>query len=307
MNINKKEKVLSTLAILLTVFFWGISTSSSKIAIAEVPPSTLALLRFTIASIILFTIKKAKYKKEKLKRGDILPAMLCGLVGVTIYFNFENYGVSLISAANATILLAAVPLFTIILERIVFKTPIGLQKGLGICLSILGVSFVIRNSLSINTNMQEIIGSLLLIGAALSWASYSILSKKLDGKYPTVFLTFYQNLFGAIFLIPFSLVEHSRWQPISPSTWIHILYLGAICSALCYFLYLFALKNLGASSTNVYINLMPFVGVFAANIMLGEQLYPLQLLGGITIVIGVYIVNAEKSILVNKVAKPRES
>lgn len=292
----KNKKLLANIAILITVFFWGISTSSNKIAIREVPPSTLALLRFLIASIILYIINKKLNPNLKIEKADMPRMMLCGLIGVTIYFNFENYGVSLINAANATILLASIPLFTVVLERIVFKKSIGLQKSIGILFSIVGVGFVIGNSLSINPSAREITGTLLMIGAALSWAVYSIISKKMEGKYPTIFLSTYQNIYGALFLIPFSLIEYKKWQPISMFTWWHIIYLALICSALAYFLYLFALKNLGATSTNIYINLLPFVGIIAAYIMLGEKLYPLQILGGGIIVLGVGIVNIEKEI-----------
>jgi len=293
---GKNKKVLANIAILLTVLFWGISTSSNKLAIREVPPSTLALIRFAIASLVLFIINRRLNPGVKVQKTDLPRMMLCGLIGVTIYFNFENYGVSLINAANATILLASIPLFTVILERIVFKKPIGFQKSVGIAMSIIGVICVIGNSLSINSSVKEMIGTLLMIGAALSWAIYSIISKKIEGKYPTIFLSYYQNLYGALFLIPFSLIEYKKWQPISMFTWGHIMYLALICSALCYFMYLFALKNLGATSTNIYINLLPFVGIIAAYIMLGEKLYPLQILGGGIIVLGVCIVNLEKEI-----------
>lgn len=302
----KNKKVLANLSVMLTVIFWGISTSSNKIAIREVPPSTLALFRFFIASIVLFVINKKINPSMKMDKEDLPRMMLCGLIGVTIYFNFENYGVSLINASNAIILLASIPLFTIVLERIVFKKTIGMKKSFGIILSIIGVIFVIGNSLSINGNPKEIIGTLLMIGAALSWAIYSIISKKIEGKYPTIFLSYYQNIYGALFLIPFSLVEYRRWQPISMYTWGHILYLALICSALCYFLYIFALKNLGPTSTNIYINLMPFVGIIAAYIMLGERLYPLQILGGIVIVLGVCIVNLEKEVEQEVVLTPQK-
>lgn len=300
------KKVLANIAVLMTILFWGISTSSNKIAIREVPPSTLALIRFIIACSILYILNKKINPDVKVDKEDVPRMMLCGLVGVTIYFNFENYGVSLINAANATILLASIPLFTVLLDWIVFKKPIGLQKSIGIFLSIIGVICVIGNSLTINASYKEIIGTLLMIGAALSWATYSIISKKIDGKYPTIVLSCYQNLYGALFLIPFSLVEYKKWQPISLYTWSHILYLALICSALCYFLYLFALKNLGATSTNIYINLMPFVGIIAAYFMLGERLYPLQILGGGIIVLGVCIVNLEKQVKVEEVLATTE-
>lgn len=288
---NTNNRMRATVAMLLTITFWGISASSNKIALREVPPSTLALIRFTIASMVLWIIKQKMNPDMKAKQQDRLPLILGGLIGVTFYFLFENYGLSYINASNATIILASIPVFTLIIEAVYYKQPIGLQKGSGAALSILGVIMVIGNSFSINTTIQEVLGSLLMIGAALCWVIYSMINKGLEGKYPTMFLTFQQSRYGALFLLPFALLERGRWQPIGMLSWVNILYLALICSALCYFLYLYALKHLGPSQTNVYINLMPFIGVFAANAMLGERLYPLQMLGGGIIIAGIYVVN----------------
>lgn len=292
---NMKAKLLANMAILTTITFWGVSSSIVKIALREVPPSTLALIRFIIASVILHTITKILYPNIQLEKKDRKGLILCGLIGVTVYFIFENYGLSMINAANATIILASIPLFTIAMERIVYKTPIGMKKGIGVVMSMVGVILVIGNSISVNAELKEITGSLLMLGAAISWAIYSFLNRPLEGKYPIIFLTAHQSFYGGLFLIPFALLERKGWGPISLTSWLCILYLALFCSALCYYLYLFALKSLGATQTNVYINLMPFIGVFAAYFILGERLYMLQLLGGIVVLAGIYTVNRSKS------------
>ncbi|KAB3528800.1 DMT family transporter [Alkaliphilus serpentinus] len=286
-----KKRLYANIAILLTVLFWGISASSNKIALREVPPATLALLRFIIASVCLIILNLRMNPNVKLKKEDIKNMTLGGTIGVTVYFIFENYGLRFISAANATILLAAIPLFTVVLEGLIYKVKIGPKKMLGVILSLLGVVLVIGNSISVNAGNEVIIGSLLMIGAALSWVAYSMINKSLDGKYPTISISTYQSIIGGIFLVPFALLERGQWQSISLLSWVNILYLALFCSALCYVLYLYALKNLGPSQTNVYINLMPFIGVIAAFLLLGERLYPLQLLGGVVIIMGILIVN----------------
>lgn len=287
----KRSLLLSNIALFITVVLWGISSSVVKIALREVPPATLALIRFIIASGILYMITKVLYPGLKTEKQDQKSMMLSGLVGVTIYFMFENYGLSLINAANATIILALIPLFTIAVDKIVYKIPIGLSKGIGVALSIIGVSLVIGNSISVNADIKEVVGSLLMLGAALCWVIFSMLNKGTNGKYPTIFSTARQSFYGGVFLIPFALLERKAWGPISTISWISILYLALFCSALCYYLYLFGLKHLGATRANIYINLMPFIGVFAAYFMLGERLFPLQVLGGIVVLMGILAVS----------------
>lgn len=303
---NNKTKLFANIAILTTIVFWGVSSSVVKIALREVPPSTLALIRFTIASIILLAITKALYPSVRIEKKDRKGIVLCGLVGVTIYFIFENYGLSMINAANATIILASIPLFTIVMERIINKTPIGLKKGAGVIMSMAGVILVIGNSISVNTELKEIMGSLLMLGAAICWVIYSLINKPLEGKYPIILLSAYQSLYGGLFLIPFALLERRDWEPISLVSWLSILYLALFCSALCYYLYLYALMGLGASQTNVYINLMPFIGVFAAYFILRERLYLLQLLGGLVVLAGIWTVNNSKSDTASQAANDKK-
>lgn len=288
--INKKT-IIANLAVLLTIFFWGISASSNKIALREVPPATLALIRFTIASLIMGLMNRGLNKGVKVSAKDRLPMILGGVIGVTFYFVCENYGLTLISAANATILLATIPVITLLVESLYYKKKISLQQWLGSALSIAGVALVLGNSFSVNRGYQAIIGSLLMMGAALCWVAYSMINKNFEGRYPSLYLTFYQNAWGAACLIPFALMERGSWQPIGLLSWGNILFLALFCSALGFFLYLYGLSYLSASQANVYINLMPFIGVLSAYLILKESLYPLQLLGGVIIIAGIVVVN----------------
>lgn len=282
-----QKKMKANILILLTVFFWGISATNTKIVLGEVPPATLAFLRFSLASVLLWSINRKVNSGMRLAKKDRKRMVFCGMAGISLYFILETYGISLISAANATILLASIPIFTMLGERLVLKRAIKRAETIGAVVTLVGVGLVIGNSFNISGGYQEIIGSLLLIGAALSWVVFSLANKTLESKYSILFNATYQSIFGSLFLLPVALMEFRGWGPISLVSWVNILYLTLFCSALCTFMYLSALKELGATITNVYINLMPFVGVLAAYIVLKETLYPLQIVGGIIIVIGI--------------------
>ncbi len=287
----EKKKIKANILILLTVFFWGISATNTKIVLAEVPPATLAFLRFALAAGLLWVINRKVNPSVRLANKDRKRMMFCGGAGISVYFILETYGISLISAANATILLASIPIFTMLGERVFLKRRIKKTETLGAIVTLAGVGLVIGNSFNISGGYREMIGSMLLIGAALSWVVFSLANKTLENKYSILFNATYQSIFGSLFLLPVALMEYRSWGPISMISWGNILYLTLFCSALCTFMYLSALKELGATVTNVYINLMPFVGVLAAYIVLKETLYPLQILGGIIIVIGISLAN----------------
>lgn len=297
-----KNTKLATIAVCITMFLWGISGSMTKIALRELTPSFLAFLRFLIAGILLLLISYKKYGTIQVSKETHVKLLICGIVGYTIYFLFENYGFSMMPAANGTIILASIPLFTILMEVIWYKTPVGFNKGLGVLVSMLGVILVIGKSISIGGESKEIIGSFLMLGAAISWAIYSIINKGFDPKVPTITITAYQMLYGTIFLFPVFFIENIQLQMISGLTMFSLFYLAILSSALGCFLYLYSLKELGASNTNVYINLMPFVGVFGAFVILGESLSLIQYLGGAVIVFGVYLVNHKSKSKTQKIA-----
>lgn len=287
----EQKKIKANILILLTVLFWGISATNTKIVLEEVPPGTLAFLRFSMASLLLWGINRKINPTMRLAKKDRKRMVFCGVSGISLYFILETYGISLISAANATILLASIPIFTMLGERVFLKRAIRREESIGAVVTLGGVGLVIGNSLNISGGYQEMIGSMLLIGAALSWVVFSLANKTLENKYSILFNSTYQSIFGSLFLLPVALMEYNRWGPISMISWGNILYLTLFCSALCTFMYLSALKELGATITNVYINLMPFVGVLAAFLVLKETLYPLQIVGGIIIVIGISVAN----------------
>ncbi len=287
----KNKRVQANILILLTVFFWGISATNTKIVLEEVPPATLAFIRFSLASLLLWGINRKMNPGMRLAKKDRKRMVFCGAAGISLYFILETYGISLISAANATILLASIPIFTMFGEKMFLNRPVKREETLGAVVTLAGVGLVIGNSLNISGGYQEMIGSLLLIGAALSWVVFSLANKALEHKYSVLFNTTYQSIFGSLFLLPAALMEYNSWGPISSVSWANILYLTLFCSALCTFMYLSALKELGATITNVYINLMPFVGVLAAFIVLNETLYPMQIAGGIIVVIGISVAN----------------
>lgn len=91
-----KTKIYSIIAIILTVTMWGLSFLSIKITLNVFEPMTLATLRFLIASIILFVVMKIKEPDTKLQREDVKSMAMAGVIGVAMYYCFENYGIKYI-------------------------------------------------------------------------------------------------------------------------------------------------------------------------------------------------------------------
>ncbi|MBC7765765.1 MAG: DMT family transporter [Hyphomonadaceae bacterium] len=288
---EKKIKLLATIALIFTVIMWGVSFISIKVALKEIQPMTLALLRFFIATPILLFFAHQNHRTERFHVKDIGSFMLSGFFGITIYFYLENTGVALTTVTNASLILALTPIISIPLEMIFWRARIGWVQAVAMCLSVLGAYFVVASNQHLASGGQVFRGNLLMLGACFSWVIYNFLSKPLLTHYTGLFVSAYQNLFGTIFTIPFVFFETSSIPTISLVAWGNVLFLALICSALCYFLYVYALDHLGLNISIMYLNLVPAVGAISSVIFLHESITLMQCIGGLIILLGVFIVS----------------
>jgi drug/metabolite transporter (DMT)-like permease len=289
------RRTLPLLAVWGTVLFWGLSFVSSKTILnSGVPPMTMACIRFVIATVILNFLLKKFDPSARLRRKDLLPLAASGLFGVTVYFFFETRGIRLTSASHASLIIAVIPVITVIAEALLFRTRISWFAGVGVALSVVGVVFVVERPGAPAGGPVSLAGDLFMFGACVSWVIYIILSKNLHRRLSEIAITAYQSLFGTAFLVPLALLEMRQWVPITLAAGLNLAYLAVFCSALSNFLYVFALSRLGPIAVSPYVNLIPVVGVLGGVLLLGETLAWSQALGGAVILAGVLLVNRKQ-------------
>jgi drug/metabolite transporter (DMT)-like permease len=308
---TERHKALG--AIFACVLFWGFSFISIKVAIAVFPPMTLGLFRFTLALIFLFFIKCRFAPKEKLKIRDLPLLFGAGITGVTLYFFCENNGVSLVTASEASIITGAIPVLTMAAEWAggrMFRRASGLhprerlggRRWIGAAISMAGVWLVAGAAFAVSGSL---LGYLYMGGAALSWVAYCFLTRPLfirqKGRYPSdnsakdssgsgrIYIVFWQSAFGVLGFLPFAIAEYPQWGKPDIPVLFHLIFLGIFCSALGYWLYAHSLEVLGVSVSSVFINFIPVVTVTGGFFFLGERLSPLQWLGAILVLTGVYL------------------
>lgn len=286
----KNKKVLSNIAVILTIIFWGISFISIKICLEAFPPMTLSFIRFFIASILLFVIIKIKEPNTKLAKKDLPLMLIAGGIGVTAYYFFENNGIKRTSATAASLIIATIPIFSLIADVLIFKAKLNIRKILGVVISVVGVFFIVAENAKDLFTSSTGTGYLMMIAAVICWVLYSIATKPLFKKYSQLEIVYYQTLFGTLFFIPFVLFEKVNWGLISTGVIINLLYLAVFCSAIGYYLYVYALDNLGISTTSMYMNLIPLVTVIGGMFILNETLSVYKVVGGILVMASVYIV-----------------
>lgn len=115
----QRKRFWPLVAITVTSIMWGLSFLSIKVSVAVLPPMTLALSRFLMASLLLIIVLKWREPQTRLNRKDFPLMISAGVIGVTAYFYFENNGVKLTSASAASIIIATIPIVTLLADALI--------------------------------------------------------------------------------------------------------------------------------------------------------------------------------------------
>ncbi len=283
------KRIVPFAAVTFVMVIWGLSFLSIKVAVAALGPMSLALSRFIIASAVLLVIFKLREPDAKLAKKDIPLMAASGIVGITVYFFFENNGVKMTTASTASIIVATIPVLTVISDHFFCGNRITRTKGIGVILSFLGVYLIVRDSGQLGLSSKYFVGNLFMLGAAGAWVVYSLVTRPLGERYSQLAITTYQTLFGTLAIVPFALFERNNWQMVNGVVIGNIVFLGVLCSAAGYYVYVYAIGELGVDISSLFINLIPVVTVVSSYFILGEKITPVQMTGGGVVVAAVYL------------------
>ncbi len=275
------NRPLAFLALSVPILAWGLSFPSIKAALTEFPPMTLAFGRFLLAAAFLSIVSRFSKEPRIIRREHWRPLALSVGTGITAYFLFENHGVKLIPASAASLIIAGIPILTLLAERLVQGRRLG-RLGAALLVGLPGGSAEAGNPW----------GYALMFGAALAWVYYLFAMRPLQHEYPGLTITTWQMVLGALSLAPFALTELRDWRWPSPAGWGHLAFQGLVCSAASYLLYNLALRQLGMRTASMAVNLIPVVTAVASYFLLGEVLGAWQWLGGGLVLTAVIVVSA---------------
>lgn len=269
---------------------WGLSFIASKHAMnAGFTPMMLALFRYIVAAACLVPITLAAEKKMPLRKQDILPMILSGLTGITIYYFCEYHGINRTSTVNASLILAAIPIMTMVADAVVDKTRLRPAQVAGAVISLVGVGMILLSGS--NEGQASIVGDLFILGASVVWVMYIFISRKLREQYSSLNMNSWQALTALVTLIPLAAGESCNLAAIPWDGWAAMAVLAVVCSALCYYLYGNALFEMSPLASAIFINLIPLTTMVGGVLLLGETLTWLTVIGGGLIIGSIFLVN----------------
>lgn len=301
----KKSNYIQTLSskkgayfgLIIVTLIIGLSFIFIKIGLKYASAMDLLAHRFTAGSIAIAILWACGFLKfSSLSWDKAKSLLLLSLLYPLSFFSFQTFGMEYSTVTQAGIIFATIPIITLIIATIFLKEKTTIFQKLGITLSVAGVVYIVINT-SNYSQQASLKGTLLLIICILSMVGYYTLGRKINVKFSSLEITVWMTLLAFLtfnlWSISYHLYNNSINQFLEPlmhkEFLFTIFYLGVLSSVLTSFLTNFALSKIAASQIAVFNNLSPIITIIGGILILNEKLYNHQIIGGIFVVVGVFI------------------
>ncbi|MDP2035738.1 MAG: DMT family transporter, partial [Ignavibacteria bacterium] len=289
---NNKSRITHSWKPLIAIFLWGLSFIATKRALVEIKPEVIVFVRQLLGISFLLVVAVRQKQNFHINLKDHKWVFVLALVAC-FHLWIQITGLQWTSASNTGWIIGITPVFMTILALLFFKEKISKQQIAGIIVSFAGLILLVSKGDLASIDLINNKGDVLIISSSLTWAVYSMASKKATLNYSPVMTTLYLFIIVAILISPFAINKENIATVVNLSLggWSAIIFLGILCSGVAYVLWAQALTEMSASRVGAYLYIEPFVTFFGSWILLNEQITFLMPVSGLIIIGGVVLVN----------------
>jgi len=285
----------------ITAFFWGFLPIALKVAVSEIEPITIVWFRFVLAFIMLAGWQAVKNPSSfKLL---VKPPLLLVLAALALTWNYLGYmlGIQYTTPGNTQLFIQTGPIMLAISGFVFFKEKITRIQIIGFAMAVLGLSFFYHDQLSVfvDSNDNYNLGVIITLAAALAWATYAALQKKLVSKYSTESLNLFLFALPIIIYLPFI----NLWPLLQLNWlwWLLLVFLGAN-TFIAYTALAGALKYTDASIVSIIIIINPIITFITMGILTAmdvswvehEHFSTVTIIGASLVILGIILVANKK-------------
>lgn len=267
---------------------WGIAFVAIRRAVFELSPINLTLLRWFVASAGFLIIAPLIGKpKTAFERQDLPRLLVISLLNVPFYHLSLNFAEKTVSSGLAGFLVSLNPIFIAVFSAYFLKEKIGRGLVLALTLGIIGTLVLSFPDLNFGSE-GSIVGPLEVVLAALSFATFSVLSKPLVYKYGSAPITIWAGLTGTVMLLPLlspSIV--SEIATLSMTGWFSILYLSLLSTVIGYLMFYTLVSREAVSRLSIQLYLIPVISVVGGVLLLQESLNVFTIIGGAILLLAI--------------------
>jgi len=299
---SSRDPWKSDASLLLVVLIWGCNFAVLKWALSAMHPHVVNIFRFLVSTVVLGAMYVASRRGTSesffapLRTHGRQIAVL-GLVGYVLYQVCFIIGIDYTTAGSAALIMASAPLWTALWGRISGVEVLRKSAWVGLLLSLLGTAAVVAaGSGQIAVGAGSLLGNGLMVLAAMLWGGYTAYNKAVVHEVTPTAATFLGILVALPFLVGIGTPYLSTvdWAAVDGWVWTAIVFSGGLSTGIAFVIWNTAVKDVGASNTAVYNNLVPFVALLAGFLFLGETINWLQIAGGALIIGGLVLVRRSR-------------
>jgi drug/metabolite transporter (DMT)-like permease len=278
-------------ALLMMTVIWGLNAVIVKWTYTQIPPMAFMSLRFMVAGALLVAVAWGTERSLYIARRHWPLALAAALAGTAIYQPLFLNGLSMTTASNTALIVAASPAFVALLNRLLGREVLAGRGWLGIALAFAGIVLIVEGSGGFGASSQHLLGDLMILLCTFLWAIYAVLAAPLMNAYSPLRVTAVTTGMGALPLTLLGLpaVAALPLEQVQWSGWAGVLYSAVLAIVVAYIIWNMGVKKIGSSRTALYGNLIPVVGAGAAALFLGEAITPLKIVGAAIILLGLQL------------------
>ncbi|MGM0784124.1 MAG: DMT family transporter [Pseudomonadota bacterium] len=269
------------------VLIWSGNMTINQLTVGAIAPSSIAFLRWVLALAVLTPfVAPSAWKHRATIRREWPKLAILGMLGMALWQGLAYVAAETTSATNMGILAAMVPLLTVLLSALILREAPTLGGTLGGGVALVGVLVLLgRGNPASLLGLEVAVGDALMVVAATCYALYGVMLKRWPLDLPPWVVLYAQVCFAVLLLLPPYLL--GPMTPVDTGNVGLILYAGIPASIITTYLWMRAIRQIGASRASIFINLMPLFSAIIAMLALGERLAVFHVIGGALVLAGV--------------------
>ena len=287
---------LGHLLVFITILIWSVAFVGNKVLLFYITPIEVMLYRFILAYVVLLLIYPSLNTIKSFK--DEIYFFMIGFLGIFLYFLLENYALKYTQATNVGLYMGAIPLFTAIIAHFILQDE-KLSKNIiiGFTLAMAGMALILLDGKGFSLRLK---GDMIAILAAFTFALYSTVLKLAPKGYHFIVITRKSFLYAIVLMILYHFISHQPLHLLAlllPKVYGNIIFLGLFASSLAFLFYKKGVEIIGSVKSTNYIYLVPLLTAITGIIVLNEKLTIKMIVGGILILIGLYVAQKKPKVI----------
>ncbi|MGH3112704.1 MAG: DMT family transporter [Gaiellaceae bacterium] len=285
-----RHRVPADLLLLATVVLWSFNFTVVKYALTHGwEPLSYSSVRFALGAVLFSAFTFGREGTLRVERADVRLIVVAAALGIWLNQLSFTYSVRLTTAATAALMFGTMPIFVALAAQALGLDRLHLRHWLATTVSFSGVALVALGSTG---GLSGDVGGILLgLGAAFTWAVYSVAIGPLMQRYSPYRISAFTLLVGSVPLVLSALgqLASQDWGSLGALAWAAFVYSLLFSLVLTNITWFTAIDRVGAARASLYVNLQPFLGAFFALVVLSEEMGALQVAGGLVIGAGIVL------------------